>query len=336
MGITPAMLMGGLGAGVGGAGLFGAFGSPSNVQLPPQQNWPIGPAFARGAGAIGDLGQYNIGGQFLGDVSGIARGFMANPYAGGFQGGANLFGGLGQLNALGGLGMAGQIGGTVAPQIGAAGAILNQAFDPQQALYQRTAQQVGEQSLAGLSQSGLAGTPWGQGVAGKTMADFNIDWQNNLLNRMGVGAEAARGLYGGALGSATGAFGLGSSAIGAGLGSAQAPWSAYNAILGGALQGPQAAAQFGNLTSTIPQLQAGDWLNYMGQVNAANQVGNQQAQLALSQQNQQFNQQQAWLRQFGGGMGLMFPPGGGWGPFGGGGGGYYGGSPETNPNLRPI
>ena len=337
MGITPAMIMGLAGAGLGGAGLAGLFGGPGKVQLPPQQSWPIGPAFGQGAGAISDLGQYNIGGQFLPDVTNIGRQFLNNPYASGYQQGGQLWGGLGQLNALQGLGYAGNIGGTVAPQIGAAGQILQTGFDPQQALYNRTAQQVAEQSRAGVSAAGLGATPWGAGVTGQNMSDFNINWNAAQLGRQTEAAKAAQGLYAGAGGAGINAFNLGNTATLAGVNASSLPWGIQNAILGAQLGGLGGVNQFAQGAAAIPQQQAGDWLSYMQAVNQANSIANQQGQLGLSQQQQGFNQQQAWMRQLGGGFGMMFPPGGGGFPqtFQNWGGGFPGGGP-ANYNMTGL
>jgi hypothetical protein len=74
--------------------------------------------------------------------------------------------------------------------------IINAAFDPQNALYARTAQQLTDQTRAGLAARGLAMDPYGAGVEGSTMSNFNIDWQNNLLSRMVSGAQGVEGLAG--------------------------------------------------------------------------------------------------------------------------------------------
>ena len=113
----------------------------------------------------------------------------------------------------------GQYGvGTLAPQMeasasslfGAGNTALQTAFDPQQALYNRTLQQVTDQSNAINSMYGLGTSSAGAGVAGQNITNFNIDWQNQQLQRQLAGiAGAGRGFAGGAdLGSAAqGTFG---------------------------------------------------------------------------------------------------------------------------------
>lgn len=332
MGITPAMAIGGLGAAGSLMGMFGG-SSAGNVQLPRMQQTDIGPGQGQAQGAIGGLGQYNIGAQFAPNVAGIANAYMANPYASGFQQNAGAFSGMGINNAYGGLGNAalfgGQTGsdisaantvfGTMAPQIGMAGAVANMGFDPQSALYNRTAQQVSDQSLAALSNSGVATTPWGQGVQGNTMSNFNIDWQNQQLQRAIAGAGAAGSLYGGAgaagatgaglLGSGlnlgTGAFNLGQGAAGSGVAMGGVPMDAYNQILSNQMGGLNAAAGYGNTIGQLPGMQAGDWLSYMGGVNQSNQVANQVGNMGLQQQQQGFQQNQTFGKDLGGSLAMM-------------------------------
>lgn len=81
-----------------------------------------------------------------------------------------------------------------------AGQMLNTAFDPQNALYSRTSQQLQDQVRAGEAARGIAMSPYGAGVENKAMSDFNIDWQNNQLGRQTQGLGAF-GSYLGSLGS---------------------------------------------------------------------------------------------------------------------------------------
>lgn len=89
----------------------------------------------------------------------------------------------------------------------AEGMTLNTAFDPQQSLYDRTLQQTQEQTRAGLEARGMDMTPYGAGVEGDQLRNFNIDWQNTQLQRQGQGAQNAAAL-------AQTASGLGSTGAG--------------------------------------------------------------------------------------------------------------------------
>lgn len=272
-----------LGGGI--AGLMGGGGQadPQRVDLAPATNALTGHGF----GSISNLNQYNLGGQNMGQYSSTMQNTINNPYAAWGLQGTGQFAGAGQGVSAQGIQNAGQLGGMVGP-------LLNQAFDPQQALYARTADQVSQQSLAGLGNSGLANTPWGQGVYGQTMGNFNIDWQNNLLQRMLAGSQGASSLAGSA-------YGLGSSA---GMGGAQfsmLPYGTYNQIGQDKLGTLTGGAQYGNMSSAIPQTAASDWLAYMGQATGANNA-------ATAQQAQNFKQDQAYGGAIGQGLYALGSP----------------------------
>ena len=74
--------------------------------------------------------------------------------------------------------------------------VFQDVFDPQNALYNRTAQQTQDQTRAGLEARGVDSSPFGAGVEGQTMSNFNIDWQNNLLNREATAVQAGTTLSG--------------------------------------------------------------------------------------------------------------------------------------------
>jgi hypothetical protein len=92
--------------------------------------------------------------------------------------------------------------GTQASLLGAGQQIYNLGLDPQNALYNRTAQQLQDQTGATNSMYGLGSSAAGAGVANQAMSNFNIDWQNNQLSRalQGLqgytGAAATAGGYG--------------------------------------------------------------------------------------------------------------------------------------------
>lgn len=131
---------------------------------------------------------------------------------------------------------------------GAAGQVLNTGMDPQGALYNRTAQQLQDQIRVGQGARGITMSPYGAGLENKAMSDFNIDWQNNLLNRQI---------------SALGAFGTASNA-------------ATGTSTGGANIGQQG----------VGQTQAGGYLPYQqSQENQANDINNWLAIISAGQAN---------------------------------------------------
>lgn len=68
--------------------------------------------------------------------------------------------------------------------------ILQTGFDPQNSLYNRTAQQVTDQSNAINAMYGLGSSPAGAGLTQQALSNFNIDWQNQQLARQ---TQAAQG-----------------------------------------------------------------------------------------------------------------------------------------------
>lgn len=293
------MIGGGLSLLGGLAGMFGG-GGAQNVPLPKQ--FDTSGITNQLSPDISSLTGTNLGGQNLGEYSSFLQSAINNPYAGQAQGFANAFSPLGIGTSLGAIGNAGQLGGEVPGMLGAAGNIFNTAFDPQNALYNRTAQQVSDQTNASLAGSGIGNTPWGQGVLGNTMSNFNIDWQNNLLNRMSTGAGAAGGLINQAGNTASGAFNLGSAGAQGGAGFGAMPWNTYNTIGGMPLQLLQGGAGYGNTSGQLPQQQIGDLLQFLQSQNQANQGA---GQLGLEQQQNQFKQNQIFGSEIGGGLGMM-------------------------------
>jgi hypothetical protein len=243
-----------------------ALGSnPQRVDLAPATGALTGGGF----GGIDSLSQYNLGGQNLGQYSSTMQNTINNPFAPQALAGAQGFGGLGMDSSVQGWQNSMNLGGMVNP-------LINTAFDPQNALYARTADQVSQQALAGLGNSGLAQTPWGQGVYGQTMGNFNIDWQNNQLQRELAGATGATNL-------AQGAAHLGAGSAMQGAQFAGLPYQTFQGQGQDQLSLLSGGAQYGNMSSAVPQTAIGDWLSYMGQATSANNA-------ALAQQTQNFKQ----------------------------------------------
>lgn len=292
-------------------------------------------------GTIGGLDQYNLGGQNLGQYQNLTQQGVNNPYAGGYQQGAGQAGQMGMQAGAGTYGLGGQVQGMGQNLMPDVQSLIAMGFDPQNALYARTQQQVADQSNAQAAASGVGGTPYGQGVAGQTMSNFNIDWQNQQLQRAATGAGAA-GQLGGA---ATGMIGQGAQLQSAGIGQfmqgAGQPYNTYAGINQNQLGLLNQANQYGQGAAAIPQMQAQDYMQFL---QGQSQFQGQQTGQQLQQAQQEFQQAQAigqdigsavgggfGMGGFGGGMGGMGGGGAGFGGFGsmfgGGGGGGYGGSP---------
>ena len=246
--VGSAALIGGLGS-LGG-GLAGMFGGGSSQPTPPPPAVPAGPGVGALTGGgpqdIGSLSQYNLGGQYMPGYQSALQNYLQNPYGPQAIGAANIFGPQAMGVAGQGMGNAGMIGGTVGP-------ILNQAFDPQSALFKRTSGQVSDAELAALSGMGLGTTPWGAGAYGQTMSDFNLGWQDRLLSRMLSGVQGAEG-------AATGALNIGGGGLNLGTAGGAAPFGTYGQVAQYPLGAYGLASQYGQQAAAVPQTGIGDWL----------------------------------------------------------------------------
>lgn len=238
-----------------------------------------------------------------------------NPYAGGMQAGANQAGQMaGQMAGQafqGGQGMM-----AAAPEALQAGRQIYQtAFDPQQALQNRMQQQTLDQAAATGSMFGLGGSAAGAQAANQALQNFNIDWQNQQLQRQMAGQGALNtgiNAYGQAM---QGGLGLGQQGMGL---AGQAGALPYQTAMGlaqnqfGAIGQEQAAMQ-GGLAPYQTNME-----NLRGYLGLG--MGQQQAQLG-AQQQQYANQQQSQ-----GNIADLFTNIAGAGL-----GAYYGGGRNPNP-----
>jgi hypothetical protein len=216
-----------------------------------------------------------------------AQNVQNNPYAGSYLSNIQSVGGqgLGSGQALAQAGL-----GTL-PDVQA---LLSLGFDPQSALYAKLQNQNQQQNAAILGQSGVANTPYGAGVAADANSNFNINWQNQQLQRAIQGAQGASGLLGQA-GSTVGT-GLGLMQQGAAL-----PYQSYTGMQTDTLGALGQASGLG-------QTATNDWLAYLS--GGTNQQG-----ANLSQANSAFNQSQQMGAGLGQGLAGLAK---GWGNLGGG------------------
>ena len=136
---------------------------------------------------------------------------------------------------------------------------LQTGFDPQNALYARTAQQTQDQTRAAEAAAGVAATPYGAGIESQNMANFNLDWINQEQARQQAGASTADQLM---------------STMGQEVAGGQ-----QLAQAGPSFQTSMLSSLLGNTTTALnpQQVALSDYLSYMGQ--------NQTAQLQASGQN---------------------------------------------------
>ena len=232
--------------------------------------------------------------------------------------------------------------------------ILQSGFDPQGALYSRTAQQLTDQTRAAESERGIATTPYGAGIEADQMRKFNIDWQNAQLARQlealsGAGSavqtaggaagiptsvyaaglsplaslygQAAGGVgtYGQILNPLTGAVqagqGLMTGAPGQLLTAASYPYATNQMIGGNQLQDLSQLLTLGSGAQGLAQSPITNQLALMGYGINQNQVANQNYMAQLAQANLAFNQQMALGKALGGGLAGLTGPSG-WGTSG--------------------
>ena len=299
MGISAGLIS----AGGALAGMFGGGGAGS-VQLPPQFQMPnMGQAANNAFGQIGDLSQYtNLASGSLPYAQNIFQGTYNNPFAGGAQSGAGVTSGLGENAALGAYGAGANLTGAGMNMLPYASSIMNTAFDPEQTLYNRTLQQTTDQTRAGLEARGMDSTPYGAGIEGQALSNFNIDWQNQQLQRQATGAGAAGGLYGQAGQGINTGTGIMNAAPGQYLTSAAYPYSTSMGILGNQQTGLTNMLGAGQAGANIANTPIQDYMGYLSAGTAQQNANNNTAKLGLAQQQQQFMQNQQFGQALGGGL----------------------------------
>jgi len=230
------------------------------------------------------LGGYNTFGQLLPQAMGIGQGMVNDPsafqYLNAAYGGAGL-GTAGALNAYG----------AGANLYGLGGPTMQAAFDPQQALYRQLQGQTQEQTLANLSNAGLATTPYGQSVLGTTLGNLGINWENAQLGRNLQGVSALSQLYPQAANMQQGAVPWYTQAGGL-------PWTTGQQIGGAGLGTLSSLGGFGTSAAQLPQQQLQNYMQLMGWGTGAQQQAFNQAQMAgvtdpmlISGAQNAFNQQ---------------------------------------------
>lgn len=78
--------------------------------------------------------------------------------------------------------------------------ILNTAFDPQNALFNQQSQLVTDQTRAAEYARGIQTSPLGASVEANALSNFDINWQNQQLQRQQSGVASAQGAYSGGQG----------------------------------------------------------------------------------------------------------------------------------------
>lgn len=113
----------------------------------------------------------------------------SNPYSGALQQGAGTAGtGLQNVGTTG-LNNSSALSSSANSLLPYIQQVMQQGLDPQNALFNRQQQQVRDQSNVTNAQQGLTG-PYAAGVTNQNLNNFDIDWQNNALQRAISGLSA--------------------------------------------------------------------------------------------------------------------------------------------------
>jgi hypothetical protein len=172
-------------------------------------------------------GAAGLGGSGAQPYSDIVANTISNPFFGQSLAGAQQGAQYGGQTAAGAMQASQQLFGQMPGTLAAGNQVFQTGMDPQSALYNRSQQQTTDQTRAALAAAGLGGSPYAAGVEGQTMSNFNIDWQNNQLNRQMQGLQGLEGANASALGLGTGGFNLGQGASALAASSAGLPSGAY-------------------------------------------------------------------------------------------------------------
>lgn len=219
------------------------------------------------------------------DYSQVLGNVLNNPNAASAMSTAGQVAGLGQGVGASDLASAGQMTGAGNAGLSAALAALQAGFDPQGALYNRTQQQTSDQLNATAAMYGLGSSPYGAGVTGQGLSNFNIDWQNNQLGRE---LSALQGFTSGAAGAgndfATGAA-LGGQGLDAITQSGMLPYATSQGIYGNDLNalGSYTQGMVGALTPGFEQQNSDLSYLHTGQQASAQNLQSWQAQQAANQ-----------------------------------------------------
>lgn len=260
----------------GGSKANGTYGGQAGTYMP--QNLPQ--ADNQYTGLIGSM--INPAQALPGQVGSASQPFvqnlMNNPFSGQSRDWASQLSGLGQgisgqdMGGMASLFGAGQNAMGMAPgmlqqamgyapgilnsAMGYGNQIMNTAFDPQNTLHDLSSMQNRDSTNAINSMNGVAGTPFGAGLASQSSRDFENQWQNNQLARQATGANSYNGLVGTGVNNYNGLMSNGVSGYGSLMG------------LGSNLMG-QGASMGNNAINSLYSTGNMPYSTYMGQQNDA-------------------------------------------------------------------
>lgn len=324
MGATLGLVSAGVGAVGSLSSLFGGGGNtaPTASAVQPAAN-PWDAPYVNGKGGVSAAGnfvsgipglsQYNQWPQLLPQAQGAVAGMgVNNPGLPQWMQGAQQGAQYGAGAAANAYGVGGGLIGAGQSLLPWGNQLLQTGFDPQNALYARTADQVAQQARAGLSARGLNSSPYGAGVESGAMGNFNIDWQNAQLQRQIAAAGGAGNLFQTGAGLQNMGVGLQGQAPGMAFSSSAMPYQVGQGAAQDTLGGLNTLGTMGAQGQTQQQQQLQQWLDYMkaatGVSTAATSATNSNLagnQLNFNQNQQLYNNQQQAGSQLGGSLAAL-------------------------------
>src|SRR5262252_6186875 len=172
------VLPGVLSAGSALGGLFGGGGKANagNFQAPSPQGFMLpgmGDAAGGALSGISGLQGMNLPASLIPQYqSAVGQTGFGNPFAGSAISNAANTGAVGMGVGANMLGAGNMITGAGANLLPYSTNLLQSGFDPQQALYGRTLQQLQDQTRSGLEARGIDSSPYGAGVEADQLRNF--------------------------------------------------------------------------------------------------------------------------------------------------------------------
>ena len=203
-----------------------------------------------------------------------------NPYAGAYQSAADVAGAAYGQTGTNAVNSSNAINTAANATLPAATQALNMGFDPQNALYQQQNQQNQDSVNAAQAARGITNSPYGASVSNTANTNFNLDWQNNQLQRALQSLAGYDTAVGSAASNATSAENLGSAGANAINNAGAVPFAATNTIAG------NQSTALNNLLSVLGNSGAGTYnntnlSNLMQYLSLGAGQSNNQAQLSL-------------------------------------------------------
>ena len=213
----PSSIAGSIGASLAG-NVLGSVLGPDTPDAPNYQTWQ--PGYTGQA----DQQWYNLSQanqknnpyqQYAQQFQDVYNKQYNNPYAAQAQTASNNAGNAYTTIGNQSVGNAQNLGGQSMAMLPYIQQILQTSLDPQGALYNRTLQQTQDQQRVGQAARGVTMSPYGAGLENQALNNFNIDWQNNALQRQATGLGSATSALTGATNTASAANNLGTAGAGA-------------------------------------------------------------------------------------------------------------------------